>query len=57
MLYGAAYRKAMAEAGENGHHRTQFTGENEWYTPAEYELARLPRRDRPRPCQSARRSR
>lgn len=32
-LYGAAYRKAMAESHN---HRAQGTGENEWYTPSEY---------------------
>jgi phage N-6-adenine-methyltransferase len=34
LLFGAAYRKAMGEAAEN--HRALATGENEWYTPAEY---------------------
>jgi ParB family chromosome partitioning protein len=32
-LYGAAYRKAMAE---EHNHRAQGTGENEWYTPIEF---------------------
>ena len=32
-LYGAAWKKAF---GEEHHHRTNYTGENEWYTPAEY---------------------
>jgi phage N-6-adenine-methyltransferase len=37
-LFGAAWKKAM---GEMDNHRAQGTGENEWYTPAQYiELAR-----------------
>lgn len=37
-LFGAAWNKAM---GEEHHHRTNYTGENEWYTPAKFiELAR-----------------
>lgn len=32
-LFGAAWKKAM---GEEHNHRAQYTGENEWYTPAEY---------------------
>jgi phage N-6-adenine-methyltransferase len=35
VLYGVAYRKAMAEEAEHNH-RAQGTGENEWYTPPEY---------------------
>ena len=34
MLYGAAYAKAMAEAEHN--RATANSGDNEWYTPAEY---------------------
>lgn len=34
MLFGKAYRNAMAEAADN--HRAQGTGENEWYTPRQY---------------------
>ena len=34
MLFGAAYAKAMAET--SAYLKTQFTGENEWYTPSEY---------------------
>jgi phage N-6-adenine-methyltransferase len=33
LLYGVAYRKAMDEAHN---HRSEGTGENEWYTPRQY---------------------
>jgi phage N-6-adenine-methyltransferase len=42
-LFGAAYKAAMMsqEDAEDFNHRAQGTGENEWYTPAQYlELAR-----------------
>lgn len=32
-LFGAVWKKAM---GEDHNHRAQYTGENEWYTPAVY---------------------
>lgn len=32
-LFGAAWKKAMGEVDK---HRVSYTGENEWYTPAEY---------------------
>ena len=35
-LYGAAYRKAMAERGQTDQRGASGTGENEWYTPSEY---------------------
>lgn len=34
VLYGAAYRKAMAEKGQTDLRGASGTGENEWYTPA-----------------------
>ena len=40
-LYGAAYRKAMAERGQTDQRGASGTGVNEWYTPAKYiQLAR-----------------
>lgn len=32
-LFGAAWKKAMGQVDE---HRARYTGENEWYTPAEH---------------------
>lgn len=41
VLFGAAWRKAMAEKGQTDQRGASGTGENEWYTPAEYlDLAR-----------------
>lgn len=39
-LFGAAWKKAFPDVAEDNH-RAQGTGENEWYTPAQYiEMAR-----------------
>jgi len=35
-LFGAAYRKAMAERGQTDQRGASGTGKNEWYTPSEY---------------------
>jgi phage N-6-adenine-methyltransferase len=35
-LFGAAWRKAMAEKGQTDQRGASGTGENEWYTPDEY---------------------
>ena len=36
LLYGHAYRKAMALKGQTDQRGASGTGENEWYTPARY---------------------
>jgi phage N-6-adenine-methyltransferase len=35
-IHRAVCPQGTARAVKGGHHRTQFTGENEWYTPARY---------------------
>ncbi len=35
-LFGAAWKKAMGEKGQTDQRGASGTGENEWYTPAEY---------------------
>lgn len=41
LLFGVAWKKAMSGVDNEGVRGTQGTGENEWYTPAEFiELAR-----------------
>jgi hypothetical protein len=36
LIFGAAWRKAMAERGATDQRGASGTGENEWYTPAEH---------------------